>query len=161
MAGQHEQRQTAATVTGIRHAGSIQARLRAAASVPEALAAGFAAFEVIRLAARAHEDQVPRYFAAFMTAADAAVTGREALTIAPSMPAIQDAAEPGGPGPEADVDAVADTLAALGALLAGRLTRAAALARTPDDRAACEEAAGAARQICHLMARGHDDRRLR
>src|SRR5260370_7536474 len=65
-------------------ADDIEARLREVSSVPETLAASFYAFEVIRLAARAHEDQVPGLFASFMTTADAAVTGREALTIPPS-----------------------------------------------------------------------------
>jgi hypothetical protein len=68
-------------------ADHIQARPRAASCVPQTLAAGFNAFEVIRRTARAHEHREPALFAAFMTAADAAVTGREALTGAPSMPA--------------------------------------------------------------------------
>jgi Phage integrase, N-terminal SAM-like domain len=53
----------------------VEARLRQAASLPEALAAGFDAFEAIRMAARRYQDQVPELFAAFMTTADAAVDG--------------------------------------------------------------------------------------
>jgi hypothetical protein len=60
--------------------------LRQAATLPGILAASFDAFEVIRLLARVSEDTVPALFAAFMTAADAAVDGREAVTTAPSLP---------------------------------------------------------------------------
>ncbi len=140
-------------------ADDIEARLREVSSVPETLAASFDAFEVIRLAARAHEDQVPGLFAAFMTTADAAVTGREALTIAPSLGACS-TAQVSAPGPGAAVDVVTDALARLGALLSDRLACAAALAQAPADKAACEQAAAAARQIRDLMARGHDDRGL-
>ncbi len=141
-------------------ADDIEARLREVSSVPETLAASFDAFEVIRLAARAHEDQVPGLFAAFMTTADAAVTGREALTIAPSLGACS-TAQVSGPGPAAAVDAVTDDLARLGALLSDRLAHAATLAQAPADKAACEQAADAARQIRDLMARGHDGPRSR
>jgi hypothetical protein len=65
---------------------SMKARLRAAVTLPDILAVSFDAFEAIRLLARDGEDQVPGLFAAFMTAADAAVDGREALTLAPSPP---------------------------------------------------------------------------
>ena len=75
-------------------ANGIEARLRQAASLPEALAAGFDAFEAIRMAARDCQDRVPELFAAFMTTADAAVDGREALTIAPSLP-LGGGTEPG------------------------------------------------------------------
>ena len=66
-------------------ASGIEARLRQAASLPETLAAGFDAFEAIRMTARDWQDRAPELSAAFMTAADAAVDGREALTIAPSL----------------------------------------------------------------------------
>jgi hypothetical protein len=135
-------------------AGGIGARLSQAGSLAETLGAGFDAFEVIRMTARAWQDRAPGLFAAFMTAADAAVDGREALTIAPSLPLG------GSPGPGAAVPAAADAgqaaqaLAALAAVLADRLRDAAALAGTPRDRAACMDAAAAAGRICQLMARG-------
>jgi hypothetical protein len=68
----------------VHQASGIEARVRLAVGLPETLAAGFDAFEAIRMSARAWQDRVPELFAAFMTAADAAVGGREALTIAPS-----------------------------------------------------------------------------
>jgi len=62
---------------------SLQVRMHHARSLPDTLAASFDAFEVIRILARQFQDQVPQLFAAFMTTADAAVDGREAITIAP------------------------------------------------------------------------------
>src|SRR5260370_19498404 len=100
-------------VSDVPEANSIEVRLEQAASLPEALAAGFDAFEVIRIAARACQDRVPGLFAAFMMTADAAVDGREALTVAPSLPQAGGVrprdAVPGG----ADAGPVADALAAL------------------------------------------------
>ena len=63
----------------------IVARLRDARALPELLAASFDAFEAIRVVARGSEDLAPWLFAAFMTAADAAVDGTQAITIAPSL----------------------------------------------------------------------------
>jgi hypothetical protein len=135
-------------------ADGIEARLRMAAGVPETLAAGFDAFEVIRLTARHWQDRAPGLFAAFMTAADAAVDGRDALTIAPSLPPAGGSG-PGGPVvAAAESDQAADGLAALAAALHDRLTAAAAAAGLPGDRAACQDAAQAAGRICQLMARG-------
>ncbi len=135
-------------------ASGIEARLEQAASLPETLAAGFDAFEVIRMTARDCQDRVPALFAAYMTAADAAVDGREALTIAPSLPPA------GGSGPGdavaggGDPGRVADALAALAGVLHDRLGRAAAGADLPADRVACQEAVHAAARICQLMTRG-------
>jgi hypothetical protein len=141
-------------VSGMPEANSIEVRLEHAASLPEALAAGFDAFEVIRMAARDCQDQVPALFAAFMTAADAAVDGREALTVAPSLP-LAGSADPGNAvAAGADAGQVADALAGLAVVLGDRLTSAAALADLPGDEIACQEAAQAARRICQLMARG-------
>lgn len=62
-------------VSDLRQGNGVEARLRQAADLPEMLAAGFDAFEAIRMAARDYQDQVPGLFAAFMTTADAAVDG--------------------------------------------------------------------------------------
>ena len=69
-------------------AEAIMARLRRARSLPGLLAASFDAFETIRVLARGSEDIVPSLFAAFMTVADAAADGRQALTLAPSLPPV-------------------------------------------------------------------------
>jgi hypothetical protein len=135
------------------HTGSAVARVHQAAGLPEILDAGFDAFEAIRITARACQDQVPGLFSAFMTTADTAVDGREALTIAPSLPRHGYTA-PGGAAP-ADTDAgqAADILAALATSLRERLTEAAGQAGLPGDRDACHNAAEAAGRICQLMTR--------
>jgi len=141
---------------------AIMARLRDARSLPELLAASFGAFEAIRVIARGSEDKVPSLFAAFMTAADAAVDGRQAITIAPSLspaPGVTLVATP--PAAGADIDTITDALAALGALLEERLAHAADRALILADRAACQEAAAAGRRIHQLMARDDNDRHLR
>jgi hypothetical protein len=140
---------------------SVQARLRDASALPEALAVSFDAFEAIRLAARSCTDRIPELFAAFMTTADAAVEGREAITTAPSLPPGPAAAQPGLLVQSDSVDDALDVLAALGAILESRLTQAAAAATISADRLACSEAASAARRIHQLMARGDDGPALR
>ena len=140
---------------------TIQAQLGDASTLPDMLAVSFDAFEAIRLAARSCVDRTPELFAAFMTTADAAVEGREALTVAPSLPAGPAAARPGLLVSGDSVDAGLDILAALGALLDRRLTQAADSAMLDADRVACGEAAGAARRIHQLMARGDDGPGLR
>jgi hypothetical protein len=84
------------------------------------------------------------------------------VTIAASLP-VPDASTtaPGEPAANADLGHVIDALAALGRLLDDRLTRAAVTAAEPGDRAACEDAADAARRIRQLMARDDVVARLR
>ena len=124
---------------------------------PSLLDAGFDAFEVIRLVARASEDLAPDLFAAFITTAGTAVEGRNALNDAPSLPPAT------GPPPTVTLSAtvgaghIADELAALAALLAQRLAEAGAQAVLEGDRAACQHAANAATDIHRLLARGLDE----
>jgi len=148
-------------MAGVQDVEAIAARLQDARSLPELLAASFDAFEAICVLARRSEDRAPSLFAAFMTAADAAVDGRQAITIAPSL-----SPSPGGtlatssPAADADIDTITDALAALGALLDERLADAADRTVMPGDRAGCQEAAEAGRRIHQLMARDDDDRDL-
>lgn len=140
-------------MSGVRWAGEAGARVGEAVSLPGLLAAAFDAFEVIRLVARASEDRVPGLFAAFMATADAAVDGREALTIAPSLPpGPSSVAAAGVAVAEARTGEVTAGLAALGVLLGERLAAAVAGAPTRGDREALAEAAEAGRRIAHLMA---------
>jgi hypothetical protein len=149
-------------VTDLPEVAAMQVRLQQARSLPDMLAVSFDAFEVIRVLARQYQDQIPPLFATFMSTADAAVDGREAITIAPSLPPPSTQTERlTGPYADTELDEVTTALAALGALLADRLTRAAAIATTPGDRLACEEAAAAAQRISQLMAHGEDASRLR
>ena len=133
---------------------AIMSRLRGARSLPELLEASFDAFETIRVLARGSEDTVPSLFAAFMTVADAAVDGRQAITLAPSLsPASGVSPVTTPPAAGAEIDTITVALAALGELLDERLARAADCALMPGDRAACQEAAAAGRRIHQLMAR--------
>jgi len=135
-----------------------RARVVDSTTVRGLLDAGFDAFEVIRQVARACEEWVPELFAAFMVAATTAVEGRNALNDAPSLPPAR-----GGPKPSpavslpADVGHLADQLAALAALLAQRLTDAAARADLTGDRDACEYAARAAADLHQILRRGDDE----
>jgi hypothetical protein len=134
------------------------ARVHNRSTLAELLDAGFDAFEVIRLVARACEDWAPDLFAAFMTAAGAAVEGRNALNDAPSLPPART-----GPPPapmvsaEAGANRIADELAALAALLAHRLAEASAQAVLAGDGAACQRAARTAVGIYRLLARDTDE----
>jgi hypothetical protein len=143
---------------------AIEERLRSAASLPDLLAASFDAFEAVRRIARDCEDRVPdALLAAFMTTADAAVDGREAITGAPSLAphrrthTVIGASSASSRSPKE----VAGFLARLGALLRDQLTRAAPDAAMPADQAACADAALAAGHIWQLMAGEGDGTRPR
>jgi hypothetical protein len=137
----------------------VTARLQGAAGLPDLLLASFEAFEIVRLVARRHEDQAAELLPTFMTAADAAVDGRESVTTAPSLArASRTHTTQGALAAQADMTEVTGGLAVLAALLAGRLSDAATLAAKAADRTACQSAARAAQQISGLMARGDDDR---
>ena len=159
--GPPEDRPSAGKAGGMTEPAAAEVRLRQASDLPEILAASFDAFEVVRLLARRSEDRVAGLFAAFMCTADAAVDGREAVTIAPSLPVLDaSTVAPGEPTASADLDLVIERLATLGALLDERLTRAGVTAADLGDCAACQGGAAAARRICWLMGRGDDDGRL-
>jgi len=146
-------RATLGMVNGMTNPGSIEGRLRQAASLPEVLTAAFDTFEGIRIAARHGQDRASALFAAFMMTADAAVDGREALTLAPSLPLDADL-EPALAAPaQADPALAADALARLAATLCDCLTQTASEAGEPGDRDACRDAAHAAARICRLMRR--------
>jgi hypothetical protein len=137
---------------------TVSARVADSTTIPGLLDATFDAFEVIRQVARACESRVPELFAAFMVAATTAVESRNALNDAPSLPPAR-----GGPvpsptvSPTADVGHVADRLAALAALLARRLTEAAARADLAGDEDACECAAQSAADLHQILGRGNDE----
>src|SRR5258708_20276612 len=115
---------------------AIASRLRGGTTLAGLLDAGFDAFEVIRLVARASEDLAPDLFAVFMTAAGTAVEGRNALGDAPSLPpstapppAVTMSATAGAARIAADPPAPAP-------LLAQRLAEAPPHAPRPPDHAA-------------------------
>ncbi len=127
-------------------------QLREADSVVDVLAAGRDVFELVGVLAASSAEKAADLYPAFMFARGAAVEGRNAIVLAPSMPA-------GGPAsfgsPElstGDVDEVADALARLASVLSARLREAALLAADDGDRIACEDAAGEADRIGELLA---------
>ena len=126
--------------------------LREASSLPELLTASLQAFEDIRVAARDCEDLVPELLATFMTTADAAVSGREAITAAPSLPRAVAGRDSASFPADCDIMQVTGVLGSLGGLLSSRLADGAATATVAADREACRAAAAAARRICALMA---------
>jgi hypothetical protein len=141
----------------VQETSAIMTRLREAASLPDTLAVAFDAFEAIRQLARDCEDRLPGLLATFMTTADAAVDGREAITTAPALPPpAHTGIAVSVPAPSAPVEDVAAALAALGAVLAERLRHAATIAMTSADQTACQNAALAAGRIWQLMTGAED-----
>ena len=130
----------------------ISAQVREAGSLPDLLAASFDAFEIVRVLARHWDHHAPELFAAFMMTADAAVDGREALTTAPALLAGPMPARAGSLAEYSAAQEITAALAALGTLLARRLTDAARHA-PPDDHDTCAAAAAAAQRIGDLMGR--------
>ena len=118
------------------------------------LAAGWQVFELVRAVTGANADRASDMYPAFTFARGAAVSGRNAIAFAPSLPA-DCTPWPDTPAPVAgDVYEVADAVAELASVLRGRLREAAGLAADPGDRVACEKAASAAARISRLLAKG-------
>jgi hypothetical protein len=128
-------------------------RLLGADSVPDVLSAGWDAFEVLRAGSAAGADRSADMYPAFTFARGAAVSGRNAVAFAPSMPVdhavLRDAQVPD----TSDVYGAAEAMAGLASALSTRLRDAARLAVGAGDHAACVEAAGHAEQIRELLAR--------
>lgn len=128
--------------------------LLGADSVPSLLAAGWETFELVMTVAAANADQSPDMYPALTLARGSAVSGRNAIAFAPSMPRDY-GAPPGHPAADkSDVYDVAGAVAGLASVLGERLQDAAGLAPDAGDRAACEDAARHAEQIAKLLARG-------
>ena len=130
----------------------LEQRLLDAVGVAGVLAAGWQIFEFTAVAAAAGADQAADLYPAFTFARGLAVSGRNALALAPSL-LTGLPAPPASPAPAAgEADQVADALAALAAALSERLRQTVKLAADPDDRAACQDAARDAAQISELLA---------
>jgi len=132
----------------------LRQRLLDADGVPGVLAAGWDAFEFVRSVAGASADQAADMYPAFTFARGAAVTGRNAIAFAPSMPAGQATVFERQAPLAGDVYEVAGALADLASALSTRLQEAAGLADDTGDRAACENAAQDADRINELLAKG-------
>ena len=90
---------------------------------------------------------------AFTFARGAAVSGRNAIAFAPSMPADQAVLFENTTPLKGDAYEVADTLADLASALSAHLRHAAGLAGDASDRAACHDAARDADRITELLAK--------
>lgn len=131
----------------------IEQHLREAGGVADVLAVAWEIFDLVGALAAACAEQAADMYPAFMFARGAAVNGRNAIALAPSMTAVC-AASFGNPEfSTIDVDEVADMLAALASALGTRLRVAARLAAANGDRIASESAARDADRIGELLAR--------
>lgn len=121
--------------------------------MPGVLAAAWQVFELVRAVTSASADQAADMYPAFTFSRGAAVSGRNTIALAPSLPADcvpwQDLPAP----VTGDVYELADTMAELTSALSVRLREAADLAADADDRVACESAASDAERISRLLAK--------
>ena len=131
----------------------IRRRLAGADGLPAVLAAGWDIFELIATIASASADASPDMYAAFTFARGAAVSGRNAIAFAPSMPPISGGAGHELPKPAGDVYEIADDVAGLASDLSMRMRQEAKLAADAADRSACESAASEAERVAQLLAR--------
>jgi|SRR5580704_7778568 hypothetical protein len=125
-------------------------QVRSAAGLPEVLESAWRAFECMLAEAEAHEDPATPLFPAFVLAATAAASGRDAVLLAPSLPWPPRDTPPGagqGGGPEEPAWAAARALASLCHALISRLETAAGSAASSGDREACRHAADRARDL--------------
>jgi hypothetical protein len=136
----------------VEQAELLERRLRDAAGVAGVLAAGWEIFEFAAAAAAASADQAADLYPAFTFARGSAVSGRNAIALAPSLPAGLPASPEGPVPPAGEAEEVADAIAGLAAMLSERLREAARLAADPDDQAACQDAARDAARIHELLA---------
>jgi hypothetical protein len=132
----------------------IHRRLTDADGLPAVLAAGWDIFELIATIASATADESHDMYPAFTLARGSAVSGRNAIAFAPSMPPISAGAGHEVPKPSGDADEIADDLAGLASALSMRLRESAELAADAADRSACENAASQAGRVTWLLAQG-------
>jgi len=138
----------------VEQADLLERRLRDAVGVVGVLAVGWEIFEFAAAVAAVGAGQAADLYPAFTFARGSAVSGRNAIALAPSLPASIPA-PPEGPAPAAgEAGEIADAIAGLAAVLSERLREAARLAADPDDQAACEDAARAAARISELLTGG-------
>jgi hypothetical protein len=128
--------------------------LHDADDVPGLLAAGWEIFELVRIVAAEGAGQAADMYPAFTFARGSAVSGLNAIALAPSMPTGPAARSDSSAQLADDVYEIADAIASLAGALSTRLREAAGLAADSDDRAACENAAGDAEKISGLLAKG-------
>ncbi len=136
---------------------SVQETSRAlaeATTVPGLLSAARDAFEVVIFLSGEHAEADDSLVAALAGAMAVAADGRDAIAMAPSLPA-QPTSDGGGAAPNPERGSVREIAAALGALselLAARLGQGASASRDPRDRTACRRAVGYAHETRALLS---------
>ena len=133
----------------------IRRRLADADGLPAVLAVGWDIFEIAGTIASASAGESPDMYPAFTFAHGAAVSGRNAIAFAPSLPPVSGGAGHELPKPAGDVYEIADDLAGLASALSMRLRESAGLAADAADRSACENAAREAERITWFLAQGN------
>lgn len=133
----------------------IHRRLVDADGLPAVLSAGWDIFELVGAIASANAGKSPDMYPAFTFAQGAAVSGRNAIAFAPSMPPVSGDAGHDPPKPAGDVYEIADALADLVSALSMRLRESAELAADTADRSACQNAASQAERITWFLAEGN------
>jgi hypothetical protein len=131
-----------------------QRRLQQASDLAAVLDAAYEAFEGMLSVIYPAQDPASGWFAAYVMAAASAANGRNALALAPSLPRRPLLAVPAeqGSGPGERPERVAEAVAGLSDLVAGRLALAASGAPDTGDRDACGHAARNALDICGLLS---------
>jgi len=133
----------------------IHQRLAEADGLPAVLSVSWEIFELVGTIASASAGTSPDMYPAFTFARGSAVSGRNAIAFAPSMPPVS-----GETGHRPlklvdDVGEIADALANLASAMSIRLRESAWLAAADGDRSACENAAGEAERIAWFLAKGN------
>ena len=129
----------------------LEQRLLDAVGVAGVLAAGWEIFEFARVLCAVGAGRAADLHPAFTFARGAAVSGRNAIALAPSLP-TGIPAPPGYLAPaEGEAEEIADAIAGLASALSERLRETAGLAADPDDRTACTSAARDVARISELL----------
>jgi hypothetical protein len=133
----------------------IHQRLAEADGLPAVLSVSWEIFELVGTIASASAGKSPDMYPAFTFARGSAVSGRNAIAFAPSLPPVSGETGHRPLKPAGDVDEIADALANLASAVSIRLRESAGLAAADGDRSACENAAGEAERIAWFLAKGN------
>ena len=125
-----------------------------AEGLPAVLATSWDIFELVRAVTSASAGKSADLYPAFTFARGSAVSGRNVIACAPSMPPASVSAGHDLPEPAADAYEIGDALANLASALSTRLRESAGLAADAADRAACVNAATEAELIVRYLAEG-------
>jgi hypothetical protein len=119
----------------------------------ELLDAAWDAFTVLLVWCRACEERAVELFAAFAFAAASAAEGQMIVASAPSLTGGHRCDSGHDVIVQDDLELIADGLSGLAGALRDRLGSGGLEAADPGDRAACQQAAVSAAQICALLSR--------